>query len=219
MRRVDPKHYTTVYYLTDATGFKEFKESWGKVLEPRLSRIVKELPSVEGLRVLDIGCGRGELVYWAARNGANDVLGIDYSRHAIHLANQARKHYPKNIRKKVRFELRDAKKIDFARGSFDLIIMTEILEHLYPEEQEVILRKISNILSKNGLLFIHTAPSRWFNDFTYRFWCYPLSTALVTVNNFFTGSNYNSLEKYENIRTASHRIMHVNEPDYFSLKN
>jgi 2-polyprenyl-3-methyl-5-hydroxy-6-metoxy-1,4-benzoquinol methylase len=218
MLRVDPKHYTRHYYLSDASGFEEYIRSFGKELEPRLSRIIQNIPLKKGMRVLDIGCGRGELVYWVAKNGAEKVIGIDYSTNAIYLSNKAKQKWPKYIQKKVSFKVKDAKEMKFDNNSFDLVIMTEVLEHLYPKEQISILKKIHKMLKVNGLLFVHTAPSKYFNNYTYRYWCYPISSVLVAFNNLFTKKKYPNAIKPHKIRTYSHRIMHVNEPGYFSLR-
>jgi 2-polyprenyl-3-methyl-5-hydroxy-6-metoxy-1,4-benzoquinol methylase len=218
MKRVDPKHYTKEYYLTDATGHEEYKKDYGKTLEPRLERIVKEIPLRKGMSVLDIGCGRGEIALWCAGNGASKVVGIDYSKNAVDLAKKALRHSSKKIQKKVIFKLEDAKKMKLNDKSFDLVIMTEVLEHVYPEEQEIIFQKTQKLLKDDGTLFFHTAPSKWFNDYTYKYWCYPISTILVGINNLITQKDYGNLAKPSDVRTDSHKIMHVNEPDYFSLK-
>lgn len=218
MRRVDPKVYTEEYYLSDASGFNEYKRSFGKILEPRFKTLVAKLPPVNGLKVLDVGCGRGELVFWCVCNGAKRAVGIDYSTAAIKLSNRAKKVFNKSINEKVDFIKMDGKHLKFKDQSFDAVILTEVLEHLYPDEQEILLNEIYRVLAKNGFVFIHTAPSEWFNDYTYRYWCYPVSSLLVYLNNLITGHDYGNLSKYAEIRTESHKIMHVNEPNYFSLK-
>ena len=219
MRRVNPRVYTEKYYLSDCTGFEQWKRSGGKEFEPRLERIVKEIPPVKNLRILDIGCGRGELALWCARNGAKEVIGIDYSKNAIILANQAKKHLKKDITKKIKFKIGDGKKLEFKENSFDAVLLTEVLEHLYIGEQVIIFKEIERILRDNGFVFIHTAPSKWFNNITYKFWCYPISSILVFINNLITGNKYTNIKKPSEIRTESHKIMHVNEPDYLSLNN
>jgi cyclopropane fatty-acyl-phospholipid synthase-like methyltransferase len=218
MLRVDPKHYTKKYYLSDASGFEEYKRSFGKELEPRLLKIVQKIPLKNGMRVLDIGCGRGELVYWAAKNGAGKVIGIDYSKNAISLSDKAKKKWHKRMQDKIIFKEEDALQMKFDNNSFDLIIMTEVFEHLYQEEQVTILKKIHKMLNDEGILFIHTAPSKWFNNHTYKYWCYPVSSILVAINNLFTEKKYPNVTKPDKVRTVSHNIMHVNEPDYFSLR-
>lgn len=218
MRRVSPSLYTKEYFLEDCTGYEEFKRSWGKTLEPRLKRIVKEIPLKKGMEVLDVGCGRGELVFWAARRGAKRVVGIDYSRDAVKLAREAHKSYSPKIRKKTEFKIMDAKSLKFEDEAFDCVFLSEVIEHLYLEEQDKVFAEISRILKKNGFVFVHTAPSRWFNDYTYRFWCYPISTLLISLWKVLTGKTYPNLAPRDKLRTKSHKVMHVNEPDYFSLR-
>ncbi len=218
MRRVDPKVYDKQYYLSDCSGYKEFKKSWGKILDPRLKRIVQEIPPVRGLKVLDIGCGRGELVFWAARQGAKEVIGIDYSKSAIKLAKKAKSYYSKKIQERIKFKVMDAKNLDFHKNSIDAVFLVEVLEHLYLEEQKIVFSEIRNVLKKKGFVIVHTAPSRLFNDFTYRIWCYPLSKLLVGISNLLTGGNYPNITKPSEIRTESHKVMHVGELTYFSLR-
>jgi ubiquinone/menaquinone biosynthesis C-methylase UbiE len=218
MRRVDPKLYTRDYYLSDETGYREFKKGFGKSLEPRLERIVKEIPIRKGIKVLDIGCGRGELVIWFARNGASEVVGIDYSKSAVEIAKGARNKFSKKVRSRMNFKLMDAKNLKFKNNYFDLVVMTEILEHVYPDEQVKIFSDIGRVLKEDGFVFFHTAPSKTFNDFTYKYWCYPVSSILVELNNLLSGNKYPNLPKPNKIRSDYQHIMHVNEPDYISLR-
>jgi ubiquinone/menaquinone biosynthesis C-methylase UbiE len=218
MRRVNPRHYTEKYYLSGCTGYQEFRKYWGKVLETRLERLAGIILSVEDKKVLDIGCGRGEMVFWASRNGASQAVGIDYSKSAVSLARKALKKQPKEVRGKVQFKQMDAKNIKFKDNSFDAVFLIEVLEHLYPEEQELVMKEVDRVLKDDGFVFVHTAPGRLFNDYTYKFWCYPISTVLVAVSNLLTQNDYGNLARPENIREPMDDILHVNEPDYFSLK-
>lgn len=218
MRRVAPSVYTRKYYTGDCSGYKEYEKSWGRILESRFKEIVKETPSVKGKKILDVGCGRGELVFWLAKNGAKESIGIDYSTNAIYFANKAKKRYSKKIQDGVGFEIMDAKNLKFADRYFDGVLFVETLEHLYPEEQELVLKEIFRVLKHNGFVLVHTAPNKIFNDLTYRFWCYPLSTVIVGVYNLLTKNNYGNLDSPTKIRTYSHKVMHVGEPTYFSLK-
>ena len=217
MRRVDPRVYTKKYYLTDCTGYNEYKQTFGKKLEPRLKRIVKDIPIKKNQKILDIGCGRGELTFWAAEKDCQ-ATGIDYSINAVKLAKLAQAKRSSTIKARTKFKLMDAKDLKFPPHSFDAVFLVEILEHIYPEEQDQVFRQIKKILKPDGFIFIHTAPSSWFNDFTYKYWCYPISSLLVFIWKLITGNSYPNLAPPKQIRTASHLIMHINEPDYFSLK-
>jgi len=218
MRRVDPTVYTKKYYLTDCTGFNEFKKTFGNKLEPRFKEIVKYLEIKKGTKVLDIGCGRGEMAIYASKKGS-DSIGIDYSRESIALANTAKRKQPFKIQKKIEFKVMDAKKLLFSDSSFDMIILTDVAEHLYPEELEIVFKEIKRVLKNKGSVIIHTAPNKLFNDIFYRFYSYPLGTIVVSLWNFIARRRYPNIAKPKDLRTDSHAVMHINEPTYFSLRN
>jgi len=217
MRRVNPNVYTKKYYLTDCTGYEEFKRSYGKELEVRFKELIKYFKIKPGQKVLDIGCGRGEMVIFSAKNGAK-AIGIDYSKNAIDLANLAKSKQPFKIRERIKFKVMDAKNLLFNESEFDLIILTDVVEHLYPEELEIVFKEIKRVLKNNGLLVIHTAPNKLFNDFFYRFYCYPVSTIIVSIWNALSKHKYPNIANPKDLRTKSHAIMHINEPTYFTLR-
>lgn len=216
MRRVDPKVYTKDYYLSDCTGYEEFKKSFGKILEPRFTELIKYFDIKPGTQVLDVGCGRGELVFFAAKKGAK-AIGIDYSKNSIKLAKLAQKKQPQKIQSKTEFIYMDAKRLKFKDSFFDLIIMTDVVEHLYPEELNKVFEQIKRVLKPEGKLIIHTAPNKNFNDVGYKYYSYIIGSLLVWIWNKFSGKSYPNIAKPEQLRTDSHYIMHINEPTYFSL--
>lgn len=217
MRRVDPKQYTQEYYLTDCTGHEEFKKSFGEILELRFKELIKYFRITPGTKVLDIGCGRGEMALYCAKKGAIAV-GIDYSEEAINLAKWARSKHSKKIKEKTNFYVLDAKRLNFKSSSFDLVILTDVVEHLYPEELDLIFKEVKRVLKRNGKLIIHTAPNKWFNDIAYKYYSYPISTAFISFWNFFLRRAYPNIAKPNNLRVDSHVVMHINEHTYFSLK-
>ncbi len=77
--------YSEDYYLNDCGGFDDFKKSNGKVIDQRLQDVFYLVNPSKDEKILDIGCGRGELTYALAATGA-DVIGVDYSEAAIKIA-------------------------------------------------------------------------------------------------------------------------------------
>jgi 2-polyprenyl-3-methyl-5-hydroxy-6-metoxy-1,4-benzoquinol methylase len=77
--------YSEDYYLNDCGGYDDFKKSNGKAIDQRLQDVFYLINPSEHEKILDIGCGRGELAYALAVSGA-DVIGIDYSEAAIRIA-------------------------------------------------------------------------------------------------------------------------------------
>ena len=71
--------YTEEYFLTACEGYEEFIESEGVHLSRRLNDAFEVAQVEPGMRVLDVGCGRGEIIRHCIRLGI-EVFGIDYAR-------------------------------------------------------------------------------------------------------------------------------------------
>jgi len=205
IRALDPSIYSERYYKEHAKGFK------GMVV-----KIAPYLDIHRGMRVLDVGCGSGDLSIYIARRGAN-VVGIDYSKDAIMLANKNLSKQEVSIRDRVKFYRKDAKSIDYKESSFDMVVSVDVFEHLYQDELDVVMRKISKILKPDKKLVVHTEANKFYLNFMHRIYIYPVSQMLVLLNKFITGRMYPGLDK--DPRNEYHKVQHVNEPTYFSLRS
>ena len=126
----------------------------------------------QGHHVLDIGCGRGELVLQSARLGAT-AIGIDYSQSAIDIANKTKARLCENIRKNATFFCVNAEALEFDDDSFDRVFLMDVVEHVSPGELETILNEAARVLKPGGMLVIHT-PNIWT-----RTWGYWIKSALL----------------------------------------
>lgn len=215
MKRVDPSVYTKKYYLTDCVGFVEFKNR-KVILSTTHQEILKYFTIRQGMKILDIGCGRGEMILYVARLGAIG-FGIDYSSSAIKLANSLKNVQSKKIKGRMNFYKMDAKKINFKDSTFDVVILSGVLEHLYDEELHTVFKEVKRVLKKEASIIIYTAPNKLFIDFAYKYYCYFSSSIFVWLWNKITNRIYPNIAKPNELRTESHRIMHVNEPTYLYL--
>ena len=68
--------------------YSDFVDSGGERLRPRLARSLELANLKPGTRLLDLGCGRGEVAAHAARRGA-DVVALDYSADCVRLTREA----------------------------------------------------------------------------------------------------------------------------------
>lgn len=104
------------------------------------------------MKVLDIGCGAGTLDFYLA-NKVKDIQGVDISKKAIDSCNATKENLEiKNVNFKVCFFPSEN-----VKGKFDLVIFTEIIEHL--EDDMKALREINKLLNKKGILFLSTPSS------------------------------------------------------------
>lgn len=216
MKSINPKIYDKNYYLTICPGSEEFKESGGKKLHPRLEKLLQQIIIDKSTKILDVGCGRGDITLYLGRN-AKEAVGIDYSEEAIKLANSTKKNFPLTIREKVYFKVMNVRTLSFPDNYFDIVVCIDVLEHLYREEVEKAMREIKRVLKKDGILFIHTGTNKILHDYTYRYYIFPFNKLITKIDGFIKGYAYNSLPK--DPRTIDEKKQHVNEPTYFYLKN
>src|SRR5688500_8673848 len=68
--------------------YQDFVATAGARLRPRLAHSLELAALAPGMRVLDLGCGRGETAVHAAMRGAR-VVALDYSADCLHLTREA----------------------------------------------------------------------------------------------------------------------------------
>lgn len=107
-------------------------------------------------RILDFGCGDGTLLFICALFGTKFHIGIDLSEKAIEKAN-------------VRKAKSNQGEFDFIWGgieeikaikdtSVDAVILSNILDNLYPEDVIVLLKEVKRILKVNGKVLVKLNP-------------------------------------------------------------
>lgn len=151
--------YTDAYYRFQNRGGSMFLETGGLLLPPKCYVLLGFADLHPGLRVLDVGCGRGELALNAALAGA-DTTGVDYSAAALALAAEAAAALGRGVDPRPRFVRCDAKSLPFPDASFDRILSTEVAEHLHPWELDRCYAECARVLAPGGHLVVHTVPNR-----------------------------------------------------------
>lgn len=111
------------------------------------------------LRVIDLGCGGGDLAFSLARDG-HTVLGADQSKKMIEIAENNRKKLPKRFRERVRFLCEEIDQKMMPGEKFDVVTAMGLIGYL-PDDK--ILFKIANGLLKPGGYLLVSARNRLFN--------------------------------------------------------
>ncbi len=138
-----PKLYDRVYKKSEEKHFTSFLAR-GKPSSEHLEII--KLFSWKGKKVVDVGCGTGLFAYLAAKKGA-EVTGIDFSEHAIKLAQRNYSH------QKLHFKKMNVNQL---KGKFDVIVSIGTLEHTDKPLQS--LKFFKKHLNANGKIII-TSPN------------------------------------------------------------
>jgi len=181
--------YSKEYFTS--VCFQEFEKSAGKKLPERLRKSLEIGEVKEKEMILDIGCGRGELVMNSAAKGAK-AIGIDYAIEALKLA---RKGIEKNRVEKNALVLQaDAKKLPFQNNSFTMVFLIDIVEHLHPWEVDELMQEVQRVLKPRGKIVIETSP------------------------NSFVAKPLYGIGKLFGIQRGWNEKVHVNEQNYFKLR-
>lgn len=102
-------------------------------------------------RVLEIGCGTGNLALRAARqHPATQVVGIDPDEAA--LARARRKAEGRGL--DVRWDVGVAQDLPYEDGSFDRVLSSLMLHHLDGDDRVEALREVRRVLTADGVLHL-----------------------------------------------------------------
>lgn len=108
----------------------------------------KLLP-LEGKRVLDYGCGTGDLGCELGLCGA-DVVGCDVSPESIKLARRRAELH--SVADHVQCEVSQAGHLEYESGTFDIVVGSAVLHHLHTE-LETIYAEVDRVLRRPGVAY------------------------------------------------------------------
>ena len=111
-------------------------------------KIKKKEKPLEGLSILDIGCGGGLLSEPMARLGAK-VVGIDASNKNIKIA----KHHLKKSKLNIKYFNTSPEKYKTSQ-KFNVVLNMEVVEHV--EDLNIFIKQCSRFLKKSGIMFVAT---------------------------------------------------------------
>ena len=113
--------------------------------------ILKFLAGRSGLKILNAGCGSGELSFLLAAAG-HTVVGIDLAPEYIALAE---KHTPEHLRSRCSFRVSSIE--DFGNTEkFDCVIATDVLEHIADDLTAA--KKLTDLIAERGSVIV-TVPA------------------------------------------------------------
>ncbi len=114
-------------------------------------KMLKMLPKRQGLKVLDLATGTGDVAFTLATdNRVASIKGTDLSKGMIKVGQQ--KVIKRGLETKINFEIGDGVTIPEKDESFDVITLSFGIRN-FPDAQES-LRNINRVLTKNGRALI-----------------------------------------------------------------
>jgi cyclopropane-fatty-acyl-phospholipid synthase len=154
---LDPRRVYSCAY------FKNPDDSLETAQAQKLDHICRKLMLKSGERFLDIGCGWGGLILWAAENYGVSSVGITISQNQFdYVTEYVRSH---GLTGKVEVRLMDYRDLPDSEP-FDKIASVGMFEHVGVRNLPVYFRKINRLLKPGGLVMNHGITSVTFDDQT-----------------------------------------------------
>ncbi len=200
--------YTEEYFLTACEGYNEFASSEGEHLSRRLAAAFALAAVEPGMTILDVGCGRGEILRHCAQLGA-DAFGIDYAAVAVSMSQRVAQGVNGVTPGRTAVAQADAKHLPFPDETFDRVLMFDVVEHLHPWELHRAMLEVRRVLKPDGRFIVHTAPNAWYDRYAY-----PLVRAVRTLMG--EGDKYPRDPRQFGVAVNEH--VHVNEQSLWSMR-
>jgi SAM-dependent methyltransferase len=106
--------------------------------------------------VLDVGCSHGAVVEILWRRGFH-ANGVDVSSRAVEMARTKRK-YPPNCVTEPCFQVASAASLPLKTGSFDVVMSSDVLEHVPHKDVESAVAEVSRVAARFLILKISNRP-------------------------------------------------------------
>ena len=102
--------------------------------------------------VLDFGCGNGSLLFYCAKRGTKYHIGIDFSDNAIEQAETRSSNMNAGRYEFIVGSIEQLSK--FTSESIDGVLLSNIIDNLYPQDADSLLMECRRILKNMGKLFV-----------------------------------------------------------------
>ena len=133
--------------MTYTCGFWQGADNLADAQEAKLELICRKLGLQPGMRVLDIGCGWGSFMGYAAERHGVRCVGVTISREQAALGERRYGHLP------VEFRLADYRTLN---ERFDRIVSVGMFEHVGHKNYRTYMEVAHRCLRDDGLFLLHT---------------------------------------------------------------
>lgn len=141
-----PPKKTIDYSAYDSWRSESLSKSWNAFTNVDLSN----------KKILDFGCGDGQLTFFLASKGVSQITGVDISESAINNANKKLNSYDPPMGVEIDFKIGTTEKLPFEDNSFDMIVAFDCMEHVM--EPGAILKDWFRVLKPGGRCLVEWYP-------------------------------------------------------------
>lgn len=146
---LDPRMAYSCGYWRNANTLAEAQEA-------KLELVCRKLGLQPGMRVLDIGCGWGSFMGYAAEKHGVRCIGVTVSKEQAAFARERYAGLP------LDFRLQDYRELspDTLDGTVDRVISIGMFEHVGRRNHRAFMRVVRRCLADDGLALLHTIGKR-----------------------------------------------------------
>jgi len=138
--------YDDPHFFAGYSSLERFGAGWQRAMEH--ADLLALLPDASGRRVLDLGCGAGQLARHLATTGATEVIGVDVSERMLERARAEWAH------PRVTYTRGAIEDLAYPRERFELIVSSLALH--YVEDYAGLMSRIAAWLAPGGVLVYST---------------------------------------------------------------
>lgn len=110
--------------------------------------VLTHIPADKTIRIIDLGCGHGPILYFLLRSGYTNISGVDASQEQITAAHQL------GIPQAVCGEINDHL-AEIPDASVDVTLLVDVLEHMTRPQMFVVLDEVARVLKPGGKCIAH----------------------------------------------------------------
>lgn len=133
--------------------FKSEQDTLDQAQQNKIDHILAKLNLQEGMSLLDIGCGWGDLLIDAAKKYKIHGLGIT-------LSEEQAKEFQKRIEEEkladcLEVKIMDYRELNDSKMQFDRVVSVGMIEHVGRENYQLFFQNVDAILKPKGLFLLH----------------------------------------------------------------
>jgi cyclopropane-fatty-acyl-phospholipid synthase len=137
--------------LYSCAYFREADETLEQAQRNKLRLLASKLHLKPGMKVLDIGCGWGDMALYLAQLEDVEVVGVTLSKEQQALATGRARNA--GVADRVRFDLRDYRDVT---ETFDRIVSIGMFEHVGVSHYDEFFKKLNALMPDHGIAVIHS---------------------------------------------------------------
>ncbi len=182
--------------LTYTCGYWEKASNLDEAQEDKLDLVCRKIGLKNNQRILDIGCGWGSFIKFAAEQYGAQVVGVTVSKEQAEYARNDCSGLPVDVR------LQDYRELN---EKFDHIVSLGMFEHVGPKNYKNYMKVASRCLKENGLFLLHTigsnytrhSPDPWINKYIFPNGVIPsMKDISMSIENEFILEDYHNFGPY-----------------------